>query len=108
MAVPNRLRLRRSAAQLHALVQVEREIRAADTCSRRKYLREFNSAYQDYRRVLSDHEYHAELLAADVILLGDYHALAKSQQFAAELVETLASITGRPVILGLETVFSKD
>jgi hypothetical protein len=108
MAVPNRLRLRRSAAQLHALVQVEREIRAADTCSRRKYLREFNSAYQDYKRVLSDREYHAELLAADVILLGDYHALSKSQQFAAELVETLASITGRPVILGLETVFSKD
>jgi hypothetical protein len=108
MAVPNRLRLRRSAAQLHALVQVEREIRAADTCSRRKYLREFNNAYQDYKRVLSDHEYHAELLAADLILLGDYHALPKSQQFAAELVETLASITGRPVILGLETVFSKD
>ena len=108
MAVPNRLRLRRSAAQLHALVQVEREIRAADTCSRRKYLREFNSAYQDYKRVLGDREYHAELLAADLILLGDYHALPKSQQFAAELVETLASITGRPVILGLETVFSKD
>lgn len=108
MAVPNRLRSRRSAAQLHALVQVEREIRAADTCSRRKYLREFNSAYQDYKRVLSDHEYHAELLAANLILLGDYHALPKSQQFAAELVETLASITGRPVVLGLETVFSKD
>jgi uncharacterized iron-regulated protein len=89
-------------------VQVEREIRAADTCSRRKYLRDFNNAYQDYKRVLSDHEYHAELLAADVILLGDYHALAKSQQFAAELVETLASITGRPVVLGLETVFAKD
>ncbi len=108
MAVPNRLRLRRSAAQLHALVQVEREIRAADQCSRRKYLREFSSAYQDYKRVLSDHEYHAELLAADIILLGDYHALPKSQQFAAELVETLASITGRPVIFGVETVFSKD
>ena len=108
MAVPNRLRSRRSAAQLHALVQVEREIRAADTCSRRKYLREFNSAYQEYQYVLSDHEYHAQLLAADVILLGDYHALPKSQQFAAELVETLASITGRPVILGLETVFTRD
>src|SRR5437879_5851760 len=46
------LRSRRSAVQLHALAGVEREIRAQDSHSRRKYLREFNEAYRSYNSLL--------------------------------------------------------
>ena len=44
MASTANLRLRRSAAQLHALAEVEREIRTQDSQGRRKYLREFNQS----------------------------------------------------------------
>jgi hypothetical protein len=48
MSSTTNLRSRRSAAQLHALEGVEREIRAQDSHNRRKYLREFNQAYRSY------------------------------------------------------------
>jgi hypothetical protein len=108
MAATSRIRLRRSAAQMHALAQVEREIRASDPALRRKYLREFNFAFQTYERVLSRADLDERLLRSDVILVGDYHALPASQAYAAQVVEQLAARSGRPLILGVETVFSRD
>jgi hypothetical protein len=107
MAVNSRIGMRRSAAQLHALVEVEREIRAADRHSRRKYLREFAEAYTRYSHVLTPSQLSAQLLDADVLLVGDYHALPRCQQFTAELVEQL-SAAGRKVSLGLEMIFARD
>ena len=53
MAVNTLMRSRRSAAQLHAIASVEREIRTIDPASRRKYLRDFREAYCSYERVLA-------------------------------------------------------
>ena len=75
MASIANLRSRRSAAQLQALAGVEREIRAQDSHSRRKYLREFNQAFQRYESLLDREQMQQTLHAADVILIGDYHAL---------------------------------
>jgi Haem-binding uptake, Tiki superfamily, ChaN len=102
------LRSRRSAAQLHALVGVEREIRANDPNGRRKYLRDFNQAFRAYDSVLDSADIRQAVRAADIILIGDYHALPASQNFAASLVQERARIADRPVVLGLETVFSRD
>ncbi len=99
--------MRRSAAQLHALAKVEREIRATDPHSRRKYLREFAEAYTRYSHVLTPPQLSEAILESDLLLVGDYHALPRSQQFAAELVEQL-SRAGRKVVLGLEMVFARD
>ncbi|HZR30703.1 MAG TPA: ChaN family lipoprotein [Terriglobales bacterium] len=107
MATTSTLRSRRSAAQLQALVQVEREIRASDPNSRRKYLRDFNEAFRTYQSVLSREQLQALFRSADVLLLGDYHALPASQNYAARLVEELAG-GKRPLILGVETVFARD
>ena len=52
MASQTNLRIRRSAAQRHALAWVEREIRAQDSHSRRKYVREFNESFRTYESVL--------------------------------------------------------
>ncbi|HET9182959.1 MAG TPA: ChaN family lipoprotein [Candidatus Angelobacter sp.] len=98
---------RRTAAQQLALKQVKREINATDPHGRLKYLRDFTEAYLDYNKVLSTPELEQQCSSADVLLVGDYHALAASQNFAAELLQTVAS-AGRPVILALETVFSRD
>jgi Haem-binding uptake, Tiki superfamily, ChaN len=108
MASTANLRSRRSAAQLHALVGVEREIRAQDSNGRRKYLREFNKSFRTYESVLTGEEVQAALRSGDIVLIGDYHALAASQRCAASLVEQRALTGDRPVVLGIETVFARD
>jgi len=65
MASAVNLRFRRTAAQLHALAGVEREIRAQDSHNRRKYLREFNQAFQNYDSVLDSQQLLTALRAVD-------------------------------------------
>ena len=108
MGSASRINIRRSAAQLHALAQIEREIRASDPHGRRKYLREFNEAFQSYDKVLSEPEFHQVLLSSDILLVGDYHALPRSQDFATELLRQLTTLSNRPVVLGVETLFARD
>lgn len=98
---------RRSAGQRHALEAVVRQIRACDPNSRRKYIREFNEAFRSYKSVLSAEALDSLLTSAGVVLVGDYHALAASQRFAAQIVDRLRNC-GRQIILGLEMVFSRD
>jgi hypothetical protein len=108
MASPSAVRSRRrSAAQYYALASLQREIQATDPNGRRKYLRDFREAFRDYESLLTLAQVEAELCKADVVLIGDYHALPVSQRFAAQILERLSKC-GRPVLLGLETVFARD
>ena len=108
MGSPSRARSRRrSAGQYYALANLQREIQATDPNGRRKYLRDFSESFQHYQSVLTLAQVEAELCQADVLLIGDYHALPASQAFAAEILER-AGKCGRPVVLGLETVFARD
>jgi hypothetical protein len=98
---------RRTAAQQLALLQVKREISATDPHGRLKYIRDFSEAFRDYRRALTDTELKQHYAMADVVLVGDYHALAASQDFAASLIGQFMQ-DGRPVVLALEMAFSRD
>jgi len=108
MASTANLRSRRSAAELHALEGVEREIRAQDSNGRRKYLREFSQAFGKYDSLLDRQQIQNALQAADVILIGDYHALPSAQRYAASLIEQRALTGDRTVVLGVETIFARD
>lgn len=108
MASTANLRSRRSAGQLHALAGVEREIRAQDSHSQRKYLREFSQAFIRYDSLLDSTQLQHALHAADIILVGDYHALPCAQRYAAALFEQRTLAGDRPVILGVETIFARD
>mgnify|MGYP001269078856 CR=1 FL=1 len=108
MASTANLRSRRSAAQLHALAGVEREIRAQDSHHRRKYLREFSQAFRSYDSVLDSAQIQSALHSADVVLIGDYHALPAAQRHAASLFEQRALAGDRPVVLGVETIYARD
>lgn len=108
MASTVNLRSRRSAAQLHALAGVEREIRAQDSHGRRKYLREFSQAFRSYDSILDSEQIQTALRAADVVLVGDYHALPAAQRYAASLIEQRALAGDRRVVLGVETIFARD
>lgn len=108
MASTTNLRSRRSAAQLHALAGVEREIRAQDSHNRRKYLREFNQAFRSYEALLDSDLVQQALRAADVVLIGDYHALPAAQRYAASLLEQRSLAGDRKVVLGVESIFARD
>lgn len=108
MASTANLRSRRSAAQLHALAGVEREIRNQDSHNRRKYLREFNQAFRSYDSLLDSEQLQNALQSADIVLIGDYHALPNAQRQAASLIEQRALAGDRPVVLGVETIFARD
>jgi len=108
MASTTSLRLRRSEAQLHALAGVEREIRVHDPNSRRKYLRDFSQAFRSYESVIDRQQLMASVNAADLVLIGDYHALPACQKFAASLLEERAHPGDRAVVLGVEAIFARD
>jgi uncharacterized iron-regulated protein len=108
MATASNLRSRRNEAQLHALAGVEREIRANDPNGRRKYLRDFSQAFRSYESILDLQELKDAVHKADMVLLADYHALPAAQRFGASLFEGRTQPGDRPVVLGLETIFSRD
>ena len=101
------LRARRSAAQLHAIASVEREIRAIDPAAGRKYLRDFREAYRSYQKVLAPSDVRHQIANAGIVLVGDYHALPNSQRYLAALLRD-PELHRRPVVLGVETIFSRS
>ena len=107
MATTGILRSRRSAAQLHAIASVEREIRAIDPAAGRKYLRDFREAYRSYQKVLAPSDVHHQIANAGIVLVGDYHALPNSQRYLAAILRG-PELRQRPVVLGVETIFSRN
>jgi hypothetical protein len=107
MATTDILRSRRSAAQLHAIASVEREIRAIDPAAGRKYLRDFREAYSSYEKVLASSDVRHEIANAGIVLVGDYHALPNSQRYLSSILRD-SELHQRPVALGVETIFSRD
>lgn len=107
MASASTLGSRRNAAQLRALAGVEREVRANDGSGRRKYLKDFSDAYRGYESIIGSQELGSMIHAADIVLVGDYHALPAAQRYAAKLLEERAQPGDRPVILGVESIFSR-
>ncbi|HKW19424.1 MAG TPA: ChaN family lipoprotein [Terriglobales bacterium] len=97
---------RRTAAQMHALASVRREIASQDAVVTSKYLDEFNQAFQRYDSVLSPDQLEQAIAQADILLIGDFHALPASQRFAAHLIEKCAQ--GRPIVLGVEAILARD
>lgn len=108
MGANNQLRARRSAAQVHGLNGVEREIRANDHNGNRQYLRDFTQAFRTYDHIINENQLHDMVAEADICLVADYHALPASQRFAADLLEHRAHVGDRPVVLGIETIFARD
>jgi hypothetical protein len=107
MATQGIIRSRRSTAQLHALVGVEREIRSYDHAGGRKYLRDFRDAYRSYEAILTPEQVRNEIVGSEIVLVADYHALPSSQRYLASLIRD-PEVHQRPVVLGVETIFSRD
>jgi len=86
--------------------RLKREISQIDRNSRRKYLREFDEEYRGYSEAASFDDLIVAAYKADIVYLGDYHALPQSQHFIARLVEAIAA-RSRHVHVGVEMVFGR-
>jgi hypothetical protein len=94
------------AFQRHAVSRLRREIRHVDRNSRRRYIREFHADYNRAEAASSWDDLVIACYKADVVLVGDYHALPESQQCAARLLEAIAERSSRTV-LALEMVYGR-
>ena len=91
---------------MHALAAVRHDIGSQDGAGGRRYLREFTQQFREYDSVLSQKQLREKIGTADIVLIGDYHALPACQRFAAELIE--ASARERRVVLGVEAALARD
>jgi hypothetical protein len=107
MATPATVRTRSVVHERQAVAAVEREIRSAVRPPRSRYLREFTTAFQNYRTVMGPAQVARRLTQSDIILIGDYHSLSACQSYTETLLAELAR-EKRPLVLALEAMFSSD
>jgi len=86
---------------------LKREIFQVDRNSKSKYIREFVEEFRRFDELSSYDDLVIECFKADVIYVGDYHALPSSQSFTAHLLKEVAS-RSRRAILAVEMVYGRN
>jgi len=86
---------------------IKREISAIDPHGSRKYIREFMEEFRQFQDISSYDDLIISCFKADIVYLGDYHALPSSQFFAAQLLREVAT-RSRQVILAVEMVYGRN
>jgi hypothetical protein len=86
--------------------RLKREISLIDRHSRRKYIREFDEEFSGYDELSSLDDLTMAAYQADIIYIGDYHALRQSQTFVARMLDEIAR-RSRNVHLGMEMIFGR-
>ncbi|HKY33654.1 MAG TPA: ChaN family lipoprotein [Candidatus Polarisedimenticolia bacterium] len=86
---------------------LKREIARIDPNVSRRYIREFQDEFRRLEEIASHDDLVVACYKADVIYIGDYHALPSSQTFAASLLADVAS-RSRQAILAVEMVHGRN
>src|SRR5437867_7370787 len=71
-----------------------------------KYIREFNREFQTFQSICPDDVILEEAIRANLIWIGDYHALSRSQNYAAQFIRELAG-RNLDLALAVEAVFAR-
>jgi uncharacterized iron-regulated protein len=95
------------AFQRATVARLKKEILGVDRNSRRRYIREFHAELGRFESIASLDDLTIACYKADVVYIGDYHALPASQEFAARMLREIAS-RSREVILCLEMVYGRN
>ena len=95
------------ALQKAVLDRIEADLGEFGNSPRRKYIREFHDEFQTYDAVCSRDEIADAAAQANLVWVGDYHALARSRSSAAELLRQIAARKNSNIALGVEVVFAR-
>lgn len=92
--------------QRRAVERLKAWLLGTDPYVGRRYIQDFHQEFRAFRARISSEGLIEACARADVVFVGDYHALPSCQTFAAELVESLAG-QERPLVLFLEMIFAR-
>jgi uncharacterized iron-regulated protein len=92
-------------AQREAVEALKHELYGRDPVAGSRYVRDFHDEFRTFQRISSYDDLLVACYKADVVLVGDYHALPDQQRFAARLLEDLSSRSER-TLLALEMVYA--
>jgi Haem-binding uptake, Tiki superfamily, ChaN len=104
----SRQRLREVTALKRAAVRrIQSDIGEIDASPSRKYIQEFNREIQSFQSVCDTEEILEQALQANLIWIGDYHALVRSQTYATEFIRDLAARKNN-LAIAVEPVFARN
>src|SRR3989441_8142692 len=95
------------ALKKEAVRRIQSDIDEIDASSNRKYIQEFNTEFQTFQSVSEPDSILDEMVHADLIWVGDYHALPASQAYAVELLKEIARRKNN-LALAVEPVFARS
>ena len=95
------------ARQRLAAERLRRELLGLDGSLEHSYFHHLERQLGSFRRVASRDELISAAAAADIVYVGDFHALEACQLFAAELLKQLARRTLK-LVLGIEFIYTRQ
>ena len=88
------------------VARLRRELSRVDSTARSSYVRTFDREFRKLDAVSSFDDLILACYKADIVYVGDFHALPRSQEFAARLLEETARRSNR-TILAVEMVYGR-
>jgi hypothetical protein len=93
--------------QKRAANRLRKEVMGADGSIEHPYYRSFDRRLRDYEAAVSPGDLAATASLADIVYVGDYHAVPAYQVFAADLLERVSARAPR-LVLGIEFVYTRQ
>src|SRR5437867_3967509 len=95
------------ALQKATVARLKKEILGVDRNARKRYIRDFHDEFSRLEGLSTFDDLVIACYQADLVYVGDYHALPSSQEFAARLLSEIAE-RSREVVLCLEMVYTRN
>src|SRR2546425_7622611 len=95
------------ALQKATVARLKKEIVGVDRNARKRYIRDFHEEFSRLEGLSTFDDLVIACYQADLVFIGDYHALPASQEFAAHLLGEVAA-RSRQVVLCLEMVYTRN
>src|SRR5438477_402333 len=96
-----------TALKRAAVRRIQSDIGEIDASPSRKYIQDFNREFQTFQAVCEPSEVLREAQEANLVWIGDYHALVQSQTYATEFLRGLAAHKNN-IAVAVEPVFARN
>ncbi len=96
-----------TALKREAVRRIQNDIGEMGASPSRKYIQEFNREFQTFESVTDRGQILEEAQKANLIWIGDYHALIRSQTYASEFLREL-KIRKNGIAVAVEPVFARN
>lgn len=96
-----------TALKREAVRRIQSDIGEIHASPSRKYIQEFNDEFRTFQSACEPDEILTEALSSNLIWIGDYHALAKSQTYVVEFLKQIAEKRDN-IALAVEPVFARS